>query len=105
MKLSDLRKKTKKISIEIQGDTLNVEYRLNVVTPLFLRELGSIEDSDENITRQLQEVVASWDLLDDEGKEIKPTVELVQSIPRPFWMKLFDIILEDMKASVEQKKA
>lgn len=105
MKLSDLRKKTKKISIEIQGDTLNVEYRLNVVTPLFLRELGSIEDSDENITRQLQEVVASWDLLDDEGKEIKPTVELVQSIPRPFWMKFFDIILEDMKASVEQKKA
>jgi hypothetical protein len=102
--IEDLKKETRKIEIQHGEDTLHVEYRLNAANPLFLRELKTIEDTDENLTRQLQELVVHWDLLDENGQEVTPTVELIASIRREFWQEIIGQIVLDMRGPADEKK-
>lgn len=65
IKLSDLKKKTKRVSLEILGETLAVEYRPGAITPVFLSAL-----QDETLAAALPQIITWWDLQDEDGEMI-----------------------------------
>lgn len=107
MRLTDLIAKTRKIAIEFCDETAEVEYRVNVVTAAFLREIRQM-DEIESVQRQVAQAVVRWDVQDDEGKEIPCTVEAIEAnaIPLQFLSFVLSAIGDDMRIwRQEEKKA
>lgn len=96
VKLGDLQKRTKSVRVEYQGEEINVEYRINVVTPSFIA-------SNMNPVEQIKEVVADWDILDDDGNHIPPS-EIADSLPLALLSKVIEVIVEDMRLEGNEKK-
>lgn len=63
IKLSDLKKKSRRITLEVLGEPLAVEYRPGAITPELMSRLG-----DTPFVQLIPEVVSWWDLLDDDGE-------------------------------------
>ena len=97
IKLSDLHKATRKISITFQGETLEVEYRLNVITPAFLR-------AELKLHEQLEKAVVRWDLVDDAGNEIPVSLEVLDQLPTQLQVEMITAITEDMRVASEDAK-
>lgn len=97
IKLSDLQKATRKISLNFQGETLEVEYRLNVITPAFLR-------AELKLHEQLEKAVARWDLVDDNGNEIPVSLEVMDHLPTQLQAEMIAAITEDMRVASEEAK-
>jgi hypothetical protein len=95
IRLSDLRRKTRSVTVHYQGEDVNVEYYVNAVTPEFL--LSSNEPLD-----QIKRVVASWDVQDDDGNNLAPA-EIADKLPIAFLNAVISAIIEDMTLSVTQK--
>jgi len=93
--LSDLKNRTKKIVVEYQGDSLDVQYFINAVTPAFLSERLVID--------QVKAVVAEWDVLDDEGKPI-PVEDCVNSLPIEFLRSIVDAIVTDVRGGFDDNE-
>lgn len=97
IKLSDIQKKTKSLSLSFQGETLHLDYKINVVTPAFL-------DEKLDLKNQLVQSIASWDLEDDEGKMSEISVETFDQLPVQFQIDLMTAITEDMKVVSTDEK-
>lgn len=96
VRLSDLNKRTRKIQVQYQGDVVNVEYRINVVTPAFIA-------SETSPVEQIKEMVVDWDILDDQGNHIPPA-EIADQLPIPFLNKVIETIVEDMRLGTEKNE-
>lgn len=97
IKLSDLQKATRKITIDFQGGSLEVEYRLNVITPAFLNAKLTLPD-------QLKQAVVRWDLTDDQGQELSVTEELLNTLPVELQAKINTAIADDMRVASDEQK-
>ncbi len=97
IKLSDLQKKTRGIEIGFQGGTLKIEYRLNVVTPAFLR-------SKLGLSEQLEQTIESWDLMDDDGQPLPVSLEVLDGLPTQLQVELIRAITDDMRVASEDAK-
>lgn len=97
IKLSDLQKKTRKIDIKFQDGDLEIEYRLNVITPTFLR-------SKMELSEQLNQALVRWDLLDDNGEPIPVSAEVLDNLPTQLQFELIRAITEDMRVASEDAK-
>lgn len=106
MRLTDLRNKTRKIQVEISGETAEVEYRLHSVTPGFLAELKALNDID-SVMRQVEQAVARWELLDEDGREIPATREAITQyeIPVEFLTRVLNAVTADMRSGKEEKNS
>lgn len=96
MKISELQRKTKTITVEYQGETVNLEYRLNAVTPAFLDEGG-------DAAAQLVKLVTRWDIVDDDGSELAPEA-VVRVLPVELLAKILSEIVADMRLDAAEKK-
>ncbi len=97
IKLSDLKKRTKKVSIDFQKETLEVEYYINVITPAFLR-------AKMEISEQLAEAIAGWDLMDDAGKAIPISLDVMVGLPVELQAMLINAITNDMRTAGDEEK-
>lgn len=97
IKLSDLKKRTKKVSIDFQKDTLEIEYYINVITPAFLR-------AKMEIPEQLTEAIAGWDLVDDAGKVIPVSLDVMVGLPVEMQTVLINAITNDMRTAGDEEK-
>jgi hypothetical protein len=106
MRLKDLTKKTRKVTISIDGETAEVEYRTHSVTPSMLNELRALDDLD-GIIYQVEQTVERWEVLDDDGKEIPATREAILQfrIPLEFLTAVLNAITDDLKQDAEAKNA
>lgn len=103
IRLKDLKSKTREIPVEYQEETLAVVYRVNVVTPVFLQEMDGTDDK-EMTAKQLEAVVERWDLLDEKGKPLRPTMELLMSLPLTFLVAVLNAIVSDMRGPGDEEK-
>lgn len=105
MKLTELTKKTRKITVKFLGESAKVEYRLAVVTPLFIAELKQL-DSLDSIIHQVSKTVVSWDVLDENEDVIPPTEEAIRQfdIPVGFLSQVLTDISEDMSGWEKAEK-
>lgn len=97
IKLSDLQKATKNVVVKFYGDELNVEYKINVVTPAFLEE-------KPKLTEQLARVIEHWDLVDENGDELPHDVKMMEKLPVQLHTKLMNSIITDMNLAGEDQK-
>lgn len=102
IRLKDLQNKTRKIAVDVQGETLNVEYFVNMSTPSLVRAMTGWND-DEAMQRGLCLAIKGWDLIDEEGKEIPLTFEELEKLPMPFLQIVQKAILDDMRGGAEAK--
>lgn len=104
MRLSDLRKKTRKVVLEVAGERAEVEYRTHAVTVGFLAELKDLNGID-SVARQVEQVVARWELLDEDGTEIPATREAIaeKGIPIEFLTAVLNAITGDIGQGAEEK--
>ena len=105
MKLSDLKRKTKIIQVKIDDECADVEYRVHAITPELLNELQTLGDMD-GIMRQVEAVVASWDVLDDNGEKIPPSREAIlkYGIPLGFLTAVLRAVTDDLQQDSDSKK-
>lgn len=71
------------IEVEWFGETATVEVRPGRLT----RELFQLADSDEpfeGVAEQVKALVARWEVLDDKGKELPVTDEVIAALPFGF---------------------
>lgn len=104
MKLSDLTKKTRKIEVQVDDESAEIEYRTHSVTAKFLNEIREMGDLD-SVIHQVEQTVSRWDVLDDEGKEIPPTKEAIldHGIPLDFMTIVLNKITEDIRKDKDAK--
>lgn len=104
--LEKMLNRTKKINLGIQGETLEVEYFINTVTPNFLQSLDEVS-GDASLIKQIETAVKRWDLLDDTGQEIPPIQENLAKLPRDLLNAVLSAIVDDMTevATEDEKKA
>lgn len=95
IKLSDLLKRTRVITVEFQGETVTVTYRLNAVTPALL-------SGKPSAVEQVKAVVEEWDVLDDRGRPMAPDV-IAEQMPTMFLEAVLSAVVQDMQGGVEKK--
>lgn len=103
IRLKDMQKATKTIQIDFNGETLEVEYWMYRATPAFLRDMETWDDK-EALEKAVCAVVKRWDLLDEDGQEIPPTVEVARELPVEFLREVQTAILDDMRGGEAEKK-
>ena len=99
MKLRDLTKETKKLEFTYKtssGDfVINLEYRPQAVTVAFLDEINDLLPIDR-LTYQMEKLVVSWDLQDDNDKIIPITQKALAEHEVPIY--LLNTIIEAITA-------
>lgn len=101
MKLADLLKKTSCLSIEYRGDTVEVEYLTEKITPAFQEELKNLaeevtlQETNAPDAKLLSGLLVSWDITDG-TKKWPPTFENLLQLSYPFLATLARAILNDL---------
>ena len=84
VKVSDLVKNERTVSLDFDGDTLNIRYRPNSLTVGIERRLAAAEGGEETIDAGLEALLAlivEWDLLGEDGKPLPVTKEQMEALP------------------------
>jgi len=110
MRLSDLTKEVKKLSIVYKTVTKDfpvlVEYRPQSVTIDFIKGVEGKSGTDQIVERICRSIIR-WDLQDDDGVEIPVTREriLEAGIPAFLLISIVEAINGDTKSLSEAKNA
>lgn len=95
MKLSEIKNKTRKVEVSFQGESIEIEFRANVVTPAFLSDKPDVQE-------QLRRAVVHWNIIDDNGKEV-PVKDAVDSLPVDLLALMINAITEDIRLASAEK--
>ena len=104
--MKDLKKRVKTVTVEFQGDTAEVTYRVNVITPQFQDQITEMKTNRAAVVAMVREAVEDWDVVESEdGPRISPEAEMVKELPLDFLNAVMNAIFDDMRAPEEEKKA
>lgn len=109
MRLSELARDTKKLAVVYKTSAnefvLNIEYRTQAVTLGFMSELKE-KRGVERITYQVENILKSWDLQDDDGKIIPITYEEIEKAGVPVYLlnSILEAIASDRFALSDESK-
>lgn len=92
--LAQLTSDVATVVVEYMGQTMEVEYRPGALTPALVQDITNPVSADD-LGECIQEVVVSWDLLDDNNDEVEPTVENCVNLPMPFLRAVLTTIMEN----------
>lgn len=92
MKLSDLTSKTKSITFDYEGESVNMDVRTALITPKLIADLALLDNMTVDgaarmlaISTHLAQLVAKWDVLDDNDVMFPLNVDrLASEIPVAF---------------------
>ena len=105
IRIAELKKKTRKVQVQYDGDTFEVEYRLHAVTDVFMSKLDAASNGDESLSRQIEQMVARWEILDESGKEIPVSPEFIrENLSRQIKLAILDAIRNDMSPDKDEVK-
>ena len=108
MKITDLTKEVKKLSIvyktAMKDFPVLIEYRPQAVTIDFVKSLDGKSGTDQIVDRVCQSIVR-WDLQNDDGTEIPVTREKILEVGIPVFLltSIIEAINADVKSLSEAK--
>ena len=122
IKLADLTRETKAATFDYDGETCTVEYRPAAFTAkmqisvmgmsLLGKEGGDDAEKARHIletlgdyTEALTQLIAAWDILDDEGKALPVTVEIMQALPLQFVYAMFNAVMKSNNPNAKSAKS
>lgn len=86
---------------------LEVTYRPSGYTPIVEDEFKGAIESDRSgnaFANLLDGLLIGWDLVDDDGDEIEPTLEFLRTLPNGMLVKISNAIIEDMGSGKNTRK-
>lgn len=102
MNLRHLQTMKKQISVSYLGETLDVTYRINAITPDMISGVSK-NNVFEALVDQVVAIIDSWDVLDEQGKAIPVSREFARTLPVAFLNAVLSAALSDTETSVEKK--
>lgn len=116
IKFRDLTKTTKAATVEYQGEKVGFTYKPSAITPqmqlvaIRMQTLG--EEKGESAPAEMAalmgdfvgvitNLIASWDVLGDDGSPLPVNREWVSQMPLSFLSALFGAAVEDMRPNDE----
>ncbi len=98
MKLAELAKKTKELTVDIDGQPLSVTYYTNAYTPEMEALLLEAEKQPAaSLARVVLNLVVSWDLEESDGSMYPLSWEKVSKLPVQFLVWVFQGIAADIR--------
>lgn len=97
---SALKGKLRTINVNYLGDNVAITYRPGEMTPRKTSEIVEQAQTGEvaNPTVELLlNALVSWEIVDDQGKELPVTRELLEDAPGPFLNAISEAIGEDAR--------
>ncbi len=95
--LSDLQNNTRVLTLEYDGESVTIVYRPGVITPA-----NSDDFNRQAVVEQLEGLLVSWDIVDDKGKPLPVTKELLDTLPARFLAHLSGAIVGDLRPNVKR---
>lgn len=101
--LSNMKKRTKLITVEWDGEEVDVSYFPNVVTPELLEKVDAAADQDnlDVLGVMLEPVLEWWDVLLDDGTKLPTDAETIRQVPISFLNAVQAAIQEDQNPPEE----
>ena len=101
IRLSDLAAKTRTVTVDFEGTPIEVTYlpgRMTMATQQRLQKSTELPAGKANreLATILAELVAGWDVTDDNGAPLPVTEELVRQLPLRFVTALTTELFEDI---------
>ncbi len=90
--LSELQNNTRTITVDYDGEKVTVVYKPGVLTPT-----ASTEFVKSTVVEQLEKLLVSWDVMDEKGKPLPVTTELLNQLPGRFLSHLALAVSGDMR--------
>ena len=109
MKISDLTKETKELTVVYRTPSaefeVKLEYRTQAVDVGFIQEMRA-KDGIDRVVYQVVEVVSKWDLQFDDGKLVPVTAEGIEKAHIPVFLlhSILDAIAEDQRLLPDDSK-
>jgi hypothetical protein len=108
--ISKFEKATPETSIKMLGEDVKLTYHLGVTTAPWIDELQNALSGNAATDALLEkacELIESWDITDEKGKELPITVENMKLIPMSFIGRMVRACMNDaaLGASDEEKAA
>lgn len=91
------RPKPRQVIVDLgEGDSLNVVFNANAITPAWMREVQEHEEATDmqTLPKALAAVILQWDVTEDDGSEFSPTVENIAVLSFPAQNALLTSILK-----------
>jgi hypothetical protein len=107
MRIADLLRDERIITIEVAGGSLTVTYKPSVYTPEWeARARQIVEDKQVGklFAEFLSRAVMSWDLLNDDGSEYEVTYEAIERIPTAVLSLVVSAISNDLSVDRDETK-
>lgn len=86
IRLSEFLAAEKTISLDCRGETLEITFRVNALNNKFIETYYGKTWAENNpgknrLDCQLVDLIVGWNLVDDNGKVLPPTPELIAQLP------------------------
>lgn len=97
MKLTEVRAKTKTVTVTWDDETVDVCYAPNRFTPEVMEAVAEAE-TQQNLSimgAMLEPLLEWWDVLDDNENRIPTSAENIAKMPLPFLMRVLSVVQED----------
>jgi hypothetical protein len=106
--LDSMKSRTKIITVNWDGEAVDVSYFPNIVTPDLLEQVDEAarRDNLDVVGVMLEPVLDWWDILEHEGGPRLPTdAATIKRVPMSFLNKLQDAIQEDQNPPASSSSA
>ncbi len=100
VRIGNLVRDRRTVTIPIDDETITITYRPGGFTPDTedrLREYADDQRGGAALVAMLADVLVEWDVLDDDGKPLRPTAENLRRLPTMFLGQVAQVIAEDMR--------
>jgi hypothetical protein len=106
IKLSDCSRDEKSCEMRVGAEAAELVYQPNAYTPQVESELRSALESNRpsaGMAELLSVVLVSWDVFDESGKLVKPTLQNLMNMPSILLGAALAAIAEDMSQDLDRK--
>jgi len=107
LSLRDLMQDERYITLEIGEGTVEIHYRPSAFTPVVEDEMQRLIETNRpgnGLARMLAGIVIDWDVLDENGQPLEPTVENLRRLPVAFLTRVTNAINRDSAAEKDDLK-
>lgn len=107
VKMSEMKSRTKVLQVTWDGETVDVSYFPNVVTPELLEQVDDAAKRDnlDILGVMLEPVLDWWDILLDDDTRMPTDADTIKRVPMSFLSKLQDAITEAQRPPAESSSA
>lgn len=99
MRLSELGR-WRRMVVAYDGDEIGVTFRPAAINADWLERMSALDGEAQGYVALINEALVSWEIEDDEGQALAPTIELMRQLP----VDLLNLIAQGMIEGLAPKK-